>query len=36
MTPMITDVPRQPPPVEAFAPAQADAAPSIMTGRGLY
>ena len=36
MAPMITDVPRRPPPVEAYAPAQADAAPSIMTGRGLY
>jgi rare lipoprotein A len=35
MPPMIADVPRQPAPVEAFAP-RADAAPSIMTGRGLY
>jgi rare lipoprotein A len=35
MPPMIGDVPRNPPPVDAFAP-RADAAPSIMTGRGLY
>ena len=37
MPPTISDVPRYPPPpVEAFAPPRADAAPSIMTGRGLY
>jgi rare lipoprotein A len=36
MPPMISDVPRNPAPVDAFAPARADAAPSIMTGRGLY
>jgi rare lipoprotein A len=36
MPPMISDVSRQPAPVDAFAPARADAAPSIMTGRGLY
>jgi rare lipoprotein A len=36
MAPTISDVPRYPPPVEAFAPPRADAAPSIMTGRGLY
>ncbi len=36
MPAMVTDVPRNPAPVEAFAPARADAAPSIMTGRGLY
>ena len=36
MPPMVADVPRHPAPVEAFAPARADAGPSIMTGRGLY
>jgi rare lipoprotein A len=36
MPPMINDVPRSPAPVDAFAPPRADAAPSIMTGRGLY
>jgi len=36
MPPMIAEVPRNPSPVEAFAPARADAGPSIMTGRGLY
>jgi rare lipoprotein A len=36
MPPMIGDVPRRPASVDAFAPARADAAPSIMTGRGLY
>jgi len=35
MPPMITDTPN-PSPVQAFGPARADAAPSIMTGRGLY
>ena len=29
-------VAKNPAPVEAFAPARADAGPSIMTGRGLY
>jgi len=36
MPPMISDVPQSPAPVAAFAPARADAAASIMTGRGLY
>jgi rare lipoprotein A len=36
MPPMISDVQRQPAPVDAVAPARTDAAPSIMTGRGLY
>jgi rare lipoprotein A len=36
MPPMVNEVPRNPGPVDAFAPARADAAPSIMTGRGLY
>jgi rare lipoprotein A len=36
MAPMIEDAPGMPSPVHAFGPARADAAPSIMTGRGLY
>ena len=36
MAPMIEDTPGTPSPVHAFGPARADAAPSIMTGRGLY
>jgi len=36
MPPMISDVPRNPAPVAAFAPGRGDAGPSIMTGRGLY
>jgi rare lipoprotein A len=36
MPPMISEVPSTPSPVQAFGPARADAAPSIMTGRGLY
>jgi rare lipoprotein A len=36
MPPMVSEVPRQPAPVDAFAPARADAGPSIMMGRGLY
>ena len=36
MPPMVADVPRGPAPVDAFAQPRADAAPSIMTGRGLY
>lgn len=36
MPPMVADGPSNPAPMAAYAPAQADAAPSIMTGRGLY
>jgi hypothetical protein len=34
LPPIITDVPRNPSPIAAYATPQA--APSIMTGRGLY
>jgi hypothetical protein len=33
---MISDAPPNASPVAAFASPQADASPSIMTGRGLY
>jgi rare lipoprotein A len=36
LPPMIADAPSSPSPVASFAPARADMAPSIMTGRGLY
>jgi rare lipoprotein A len=36
MPAMIADGQRAPSPVAAFAPARADLAPSVMTGRGLY
>jgi rare lipoprotein A len=36
MPPMVAENPRNPSPVAGFAPASADIAPSVMTGRGLY